>query len=78
MGAGGVCQGHYFQACFLVVIAGKAHIIARLELLAFIVALKAWPHLIANTKFVAHLDNMTAVSAINSRHSKDPFVNAGL
>ena len=76
VGAGGVCKGHYFHANFPAVIAGKAHIIADLELLAFIMALKAWSHLIANTKFVVHLDNMIAVSAINSGHSRDPFVNA--
>ena len=77
-GAGGVCKGHYFHTCFPPAITGKAHIIAHLELLAFIVTLKAWPHLIANTKFVAHLDNMMAVSTINSGHSRDPFVNASL
>ena len=64
--AGGVCKGQYFHACFPMVIAGKTHIIAHLEFLVFIVALNAWPHLIANTKFVACLDNMIAVSAINS------------
>ena len=42
VGAGGVCKGHYFHAHFPPVITGKAHIIAHLELLAFIVALKAW------------------------------------
>ena len=56
----------------------KGSYLAHLELLVFIVALKAWPHLIANTKFGAHLDNIIAVSAINSGHPKDPFVNAGL
>ena len=78
VGAGGVCKGHYFHAHFPPMIAGKTHIIAHLELLAFIVTLKACPHLIANTKFVAHLDNMIAESAINSGHSRDFFVNAGL
>ena len=78
VGAGGVCKGHYFHTCFPPVTTGKAHIIAHLELLAFIVALKAWPHIIANTKFVVHLDNMIAVSAINSGHSRDSFVNVGL
>ena len=69
VGAGGVCKGHHFHAHFPPVITGKAHIIAHLELLAFIVALKAWPHLIANTKFVACLDNMITVSTDNSGHS---------
>ena len=78
VGAGGVCKGHYFHAYFPPVITGKTHIIAHLELLAFIVALKAWPHIIANTKCVALLDNMIAVSAINPGHSRDPFVNARL
>ena len=64
--AGGVCKEHHFHTCFPAVIARKAYIIAHLELLAFIVVLKAWPHLIANTKFVEHLDNMIAVSATNS------------
>ena len=77
VGTGGVCKGHYFHAHFPAVITGKVHFIAHLELLAFIVALKAWPHLIANTKFVAHLDNMIANSAINSGWSRDPFVNVG-
>ena len=31
VGAGGVCKGHYFNACFPPAIAGKAHIIAHLE-----------------------------------------------
>ena len=78
VGAGGVCKDRYFHAKFLASILGEAHIITHLELLAFIVALKAWPSLVANTKFMAHLDNMVAVSAINSGHSKDPFINAGL
>ena len=78
VGAGGVCKGHYFHAQFSQVIAHEAHIIAHLELLAFILALKAWPHLVANTKFVAHLDNMVAVAAINSGCSWDPYINAEL
>ena len=78
VGAGGVCKGHYFHAHFLAVIAGQAHIFTHLELLAFIIALKAWHHLIANTKFVACLDNMIAVSTINSGHSREPFINVGL
>ena len=53
--AGGVCKGHYFHAQFPQVITHEAHIIALLELLAFILALKAWPHLVANTKFVESL-----------------------
>ena len=56
----------------------QAHIITHLELLAFIVALKAWPYLVSNTKFVAHLDNIVEVLAINTGCSKDPFINAGL
>ena len=78
VGAGGVWKGHYFHAHFPAAIAGKPHIIAHLELLAFTVTLKAWPHPIANTKFMAHLDNMIAVSTIKSGHSRDPFVNARL
>ena len=78
VGAGWVCKGHYFHAHFPPAIAGKAHIIAHLELLAFIVALKTWSHLITNTKFVTHLDNMIVVFAINSGCSRDSFVNAGL
>ena len=78
VGAGGVCKGYYFHTPCPEFIVQQAHIIAHLELLAFIVALKAWPHLISNTKFVAHLDNMVAVLAINTGHSKDPFINAGL
>ena len=78
VGAGGVCKGHYFHARFPQVITREAHIIAHLELLAFILALKAWPHLVANTKFIAHLDNMVAVAAINSGCSWDPYINAEL
>ena len=78
VGAGGVCKGHFFHAQFPQVITCEAHIIAHLELLAFILALKAWPHLIANTKFVAHLDNMVAVAAINSGCSWDPYIIAEL
>ena len=78
VGAGGVSIGHYFHAWFPQVIACEAHIIAHLELLAFILALKAWPHLVANTKFVAHLDNMVAVAAINLGCSLDPYINAEL
>ena len=78
VGAGGVCKGHNFHACFLAIISGKAHIIAHIQLLAFIVALKAWLHLISNTKFIARLDNMVAVSAINSGQSRGCFINAGL
>ena len=78
VGTGGVYKGHYFHAHFPAVITGKVHFIAHLEVLAFIVALKALPHFIANTKFMVHLDNMIAVCAINSGWSRDPFVNAGL
>ena len=78
VGAGGVCKGFYFHALFPTFITQQAHIIAHLELLAFIVALKAWLHLVSNTKFVACLDNMVAVSAINTGQSRDPFINAGL
>ena len=74
----GVCKSCYFHTPFPDFIVQQAHIIAHLELLMFIVALKAWPYLVSNTKFVAHLDNMVAVSAINTRCSKDPFINAGL
>ena len=78
VGAGSVCKGHYFHAWFPQVITREAHIIAHLELLAFILALKAWPHLVANTKFVSCLDNMVAVAAINSGCSQDPYINAEL
>ena len=78
VGAGGVCKGYYFHTPFSQFITQQVHIIAHLELLAFIVALKAWPHLISNTKSVACLDNMVAVLAIDTGHSKDPFINAGL
>ena len=78
VGAGGVCKGHYFHTPSPQFIMQQAHIIVHLELLAFIVALKAWPHLISNTKFVAQLDNMVAIQAINTGQSKDPFINAGL
>ena len=78
VGAGGVCKGHYFHTLFPQFITPQAYIIAHLELLAFIVALKAWLHLICNTKFVVRLDNMVAILAINTGHSKDPFINAGL
>ena len=78
VGSGGVCKGFYFHAPFPTFITQQAHIIAHLELLTFIVALKAWLHLVNNTKFVACLDNMVAVSTINSGQSKDPFINAGL
>ena len=74
----GVCKGFYFHTSFPDFIVQQAHIIAHLELLAFIVALKAWPHLVSNTKFMAHLNNMVAVLAIKTSHSKDPFINAGL
>ena len=50
----------------------------HLELLAFIVVLKAWPHLISNTKFLAQLDNMVAIQATNTGLSKDPFINVDL
>ena len=76
VGAGGVCKG--FHTHFPDFIVQQAHIIAHLELLALIVALKAWPHLVSNTKFMAHLDNMVAVLAINTGHSKDLFINTGL
>ena len=78
VGAGGVCKGYYFHTSFPDFIVQQAHIIAHLESLAFIVALKAWPHLVSNTKFMACLNNMVAVLAINTGHSKDPFINAGL
>ena len=78
VGAGGICKGYYFHTPFPQFITQQAYIITHLELLAFIVALKVWPHLISNTKFVAHLDNMVAVLAINTGHSKYPFINAGL
>ena len=70
VGAGGVCKGHYFHTPFPQFITQQAHIIAHLELVAFIVALKVWPHLIHNTKFVVRLDNMVAILAINTGHSK--------
>ena len=75
---GGVCKGYYFHTSFPDFIVQQVHIIAHLELLAFIVALKAWPHLVSNTKLVACLNNMVAVLAINTGCSKDPFINAGL
>ena len=78
VGAGGVCKGYNFHIPFPQFITQQAHIITHLELLAFIVALKAWPHLVSNTKFVVHLDNMVAVLAINAGCSKDPFISAGL
>ena len=78
VGAGGVCKGHYFDTQFPQFIIQQAHIIAHLKLLAFIVALKTWPHFICNTKFVVRLDNMVAILANNTGHSKDPFINAGL
>ena len=46
----------------------QTNIIAHLELLAFMVALKAWPYLVSNTKFVACLNNMVAVLAIPKTH----------
>ena len=73
-----MCKGYYFHTLFPQFIVQQAHIIAHFELLAFIVALKAWPHLVSNTKFVACLDNVVAVLAINTGHSKDSFKNAGL
>ena len=78
VGAGGVCKGYYFHTPFPQFIIQQAHIIIHLELLAFILALKAWFHLVSKTKFVEHIDNMVAVLAINTGHSKDPFINAGL
>ena len=73
-----MCKGYCFHTPFPQSIVQQAHIIAHLELLVFIVALKAWPHLVSNTKFMTPLNNMVAVLAINSGHSKDPFINAGL
>ena len=64
--------GYYFHTPF------PQFIITHLELLAFIVALKAWPYLVSNTKYVVCLNNMVVVLAINTGHSKDPFINAGL
>ena len=61
VGAGGVCKDHYFHTPFPQFITQQAHIIAHLELLAFILVLKAWPHLICNPKFVVRLDNMVAI-----------------
>ena len=58
VGAGGMCKGYYFHTPFPQFITQQAHIIIYLELLAFIVALKAWPHLVS--KFVACL-NMVMV-----------------
>ena len=78
VGVGGTCMGYYFHTCFLEFTVQQAHIISHLELLAFIVALKAWPHLVSNTKFVACLNNMVAISAINTGKSEDPFINVGL
>ena len=78
VGAGEVCKGHYFHTPFPQFNTQQAHIIAHLELLAFIAALKAWPHLICNTKFVVRLDNMMAILAINTGCSKDTFINADL
>ena len=78
VGTWGVCKGHYFHTPFPQFIIQQAHIIAHLELLAFIMVLKAWPHLISNTKFMAQLDNMVAIQAINTGQSEDPFINAGL
>ena len=75
---GGVCKGYYFHTPFPQFIVQQVHIIAHLELLAFIGALKAWPHLVSNTKFIVHLDNMVVVLAINIGCSKDPFINVGL
>ena len=72
-GARGVCKGHYFHIPFCQFIMQQAHIIAHLELLAFIVVLKAWPHLISNTKFVVQLDNIVAVQATNTGHSNKPI-----
>ena len=46
MGVGSVCKGYYFHTPFQDFIVQQAHIIAHLELLAFIVAHKAWPHLV--------------------------------
>ena len=71
-------KGYYFHTPFPQFILQQAHIMTHLELLAFIVALKAWPHLISNTKFMASLDDMVEVFAINTGHSKDPFINADL
>ena len=65
VGAGGVCKGYYFHTPFPQFITQQAHIITHLELLAFIVVLKVWPHLVSNTKFVACLDNMVAVLAMS-------------
>ena len=76
VGAGGVCKGYYFHTRFPQFITQQAHITTHLELLAFIVALKVLPHLVSNTKFIAHLDNMLVVLAINTGHSKDPFINS--
>ena len=74
VGAGGVCKGYYFHTTFPQFITQQAHIITHLELLAFIVR----HHLVSNTKFIANLDNMVAVLAINTGQSKDTFINAGL
>ena len=78
VGAGGVCKGYYFHTLFPQFITQQAHIITHLQLLAFIVALKVWPHLVSTTKYVARLDNMVVVLAINTGYSKDPFINKGL
>ena len=73
-----MCKGFYFHALFPTFITQQAHIIANLELLVSTAALKVWPHLVSNTKFVAYLDNMVVVSAMNIGQSRDPFINAGL
>ena len=78
IGARGMCKGHYFHTPVPQFIMLQAHIIAHLELLAFIVVLKAWPHLISNIQFVVQLNNMVAIKAINTGQSRDPFINAGL
>ena len=75
-GTGGICQGHYFHFRFPEFVFGwarKVHI-AHLELLAIIVGVKVWRHVIRGNRFVVGCDNQAVVTIINTGRSKNKLL----
>ena len=75
-GAGGFCSGSCFHTTFPEVVYSwqKCVHIAHFELLAILLAVRAWSRLIVGKKMVVGCDNQAVVAVVNTGRSRDQLL----
>ena len=71
MGAGAVCENEYFHMKYPQQVLNKFSIIAHLEMVAIILAIKMWGEKISRKVIHLSCDNQACVEIINTGRARD-------